>query len=108
MNFKQNKILKILNEAIGLRYSELYKYFTEEDKFPYHLKYLIKSDYILKKEERYYLTPKGAAFAINWIDGEYNDLVHKVPRIVLVCNYEDKYLIKEYTHNIYNIKLFHG
>jgi len=108
MNFKQRKILKILNDNVGLRYSELYKHFSEEDKFPYHLKYLIKNKYVIKTEEKYFLTPSGAAYAVNWIDSEFNELVHKVPRIVLICKFQNNFLVKRYSHNIFTINSFYG
>jgi hypothetical protein len=108
MNFKKRKILKILNDNPGKRYSELYKNFSEEDKFPYHLKYLVKNQLIVKKDDKYFVTHAGSSIAVNWIDTKFNELIHKVPRIVFICNFKNKFLIKKYYSNVFEENQFYG
>jgi hypothetical protein len=59
MHKVQYKILKKLIENDKQRYSELYKGFSEEDKFAYHLKYLVRKKLVLKVIKTYSLTKEG-------------------------------------------------
>jgi hypothetical protein len=109
MNFKQRKILKLLQLDPGLKFSELSKHFVEADKFPYHLKQLLNKKFISKQENLYYLTFKGYRLAVNKIKSNFESLEHKVPRVLFLCkNKEGKYLIKNYAVSSRRMRPKHG
>ena len=62
----------ILNKVkfivVGARYSELKPVDVENDLFNYHLQQLVKNEYLEKKDEKYWLTPKGKSLVTNMDD----------------------------------------
>lgn len=109
MNLKQRRILRKLVSNNGQRFSSLQEGFLLEDKFPYHLKQLVKNGLVNKRDECYFLTKSGMR-ATAYFDArsleEYN---LKIPRLVFVCKDREKYRLTKYLefgskHNIwYNL-----
>ncbi len=95
MNIKQKKILSLLTTRNGCRYSELYKGFTEEDKFPYHLKQLNNKGFVNKRDNLYYLTRYGAHETQEFNQTTLEDKKLKIPINIFICEYQGKYLIRE-------------
>lgn len=95
MNIKQKRILHLLTLINGRRYSELYENFTEEDKFPYHLKHLIKLSYINKRDNRYFLTREGAYATQEFESTTFQDRKLSIPIYHFICKLKDKYLLRK-------------
>jgi len=95
MNIKQRKILNILEFNNGLKYSELYKNFKEEDRFSYHLKQLLIQGYINKREDNYFITRLGVQITENFKSSTLEIRTLKIPINLFVCTYEDKFLIRK-------------
>lgn len=94
MHYKQRKIIKKLICNNGQRYSELYKEFEYEDRFPYHLKKLINDEFIQKKQGLYYLTKKGVHFSAYFHSRTLEEVKHKITRAALICkNWDNKFLL---------------
>lgn len=93
MNYKQRKILRNLVKKNGQKYSELYSDFNEEDRFPYHIKYLQKKGYVNKRENLYYVTKIGMIETSNFDSRTLVEHDMPIPLILFVCKYKDKYLI---------------
>lgn len=109
LHLKQRKILKLLHHESFRRYSEIYDYFSEEDRFPYHLKQVLKKGLVHKEGSRYSLTNEGFKIAVNNVRQDYSAIEHKVPRIVLVCKTNrNKFLIKKYFNVFGNKKIRYG
>jgi len=95
MNIKQKKILHLLSVTNGQRYSELYKEFNEEDKFPYHIKHLVSIGYVNKRNCRYYLTTEGAYATQSFEGSTFRDRKMSIPIYLFVCKYNNKYLVRK-------------
>lgn len=91
MNIKQRKILRKLVIQNGLRYSELYDGFEYEDKFPYHLKQLVKNGFVNKREGKYFLTKTGMKKTAYFNTRTLEEEQLKIPRINFICNYKGLY-----------------
>lgn len=94
MNIKQRKIIQLLIERTGRRYSELFCHFEYEDKFPYHLKQLVNKNLIEKRDNRYYITREGIRSTTQFITRTLEEIELKVLRVLFVCNRENQYLLK--------------
>jgi hypothetical protein len=95
MNIKQKKILHLLTIINGRRYSDLYKNFTEDDKFPYHLKYLINKGFINKRDNCYFLTREGAYATEQFESSTLQDRKLSIPIFHFICNYHEKFLVRK-------------
>jgi hypothetical protein len=95
MNIKQKKILNLLTIINGQRYSELYKHFIEEDKFPYHINQVIKKGFVNKHDGLYFLTREGAYTTQEFESSTLKDRRLSIPIYHLVCRFENKYLIRK-------------
>lgn len=97
MNNKQREILKYLKLNKGQRYSEIFSNCkgNEEEKFYYHITYLVKNGYVEKRAGIYYLTVKGESEFSNfkWETLENVDL--PLVYIDIVCKHNDQFLIKK-------------
>ncbi len=96
MNPKQKLILRKLVEANGRKYSELFKYFSYEDKFPYHLKFLLNKKYISKRNSKYYLTKDGMRITSTFDRMSLEDVKLPQPMFIFICKFENKYLISKH------------
>jgi|GEM_PF-1963335 len=96
MNIKQKIILRKLVQVNGQRYSELLSNFTMEDRFPYHLKYLLTNKLISKRNDRYYLTKEGMRVTGTFDTRTLEDIKISTPLFLFICKYEDKYLVIEH------------
>jgi hypothetical protein len=93
MHPKQKLIISRLVFDNGLKYSHLAQDFEYEDKLPYHLKQLLKYEYISKKEDWYHLTTKGLKFSASFNLNTLEDRMDQVAYIGLICEYKGKYLL---------------
>lgn len=93
MNIKQKTILRKLVEINGQRFSELLRHFSYEDKFPYHLKYLLNKKLISKREGKYYLTKKGMKETSKFDTKTLQDIEAPISAIIFLCKHEDKYWV---------------
>lgn len=93
MNIKQKRILRKLVVRNGQKYSDLYKGFEYEDKFPYHLKHLVEKNLVNKREGRYFLTKSGMKATAFFDSRTLDDFELKIPRLVFICNKNEKYLL---------------
>jgi len=91
MNSKQKIILRNLVIKNGLRYSELSKNFQPEDRFHYHLKHLIKIAYVLKRDNKYFLTREGLQFTKNFNSRNLQDEVAPHLLFGFIITYQDNY-----------------
>ena len=96
MNSKQKLILRKLVEINGRRYSELFSFFSYEDKFPYHLKYLLTKGLIKKRDNKYYLTKEGMKVTTHFDTRTLEDINPPSILLLFVCKFKDKYLILEH------------
>lgn len=96
MNEKQKLILRKLVEINGQKYSQLYKNFSEEDKFPYHLKYLLKQGLIKKRDLHYYLTKKGMKATSTFDTVTLAEVSYPMPLLLFICKYQDKFLVSKH------------
>lgn len=89
----QKEILKKLSNTKKARYSELKRKDLEGNVFSYHLKSLIKENYITQKDDGYGLSPKGKHLAdrVSYIN--FNERIQ--PKIVtmVVLKNNGKYLL---------------
>jgi hypothetical protein len=93
LHSKQVKILKKLSKSNGKKFSELGRGFDFDDKFPYHLKQLIKNQFIYKKEELYFITKEGMQASMFYDTETFEPLSFKHVHIGLVLEFESKFLI---------------
>ncbi|MDD3648206.1 MAG: hypothetical protein PHS44_06970 [Candidatus Dojkabacteria bacterium] len=107
MHPKQKEILAKLKLVNGQRYSELYRGFDYEDKFPYHIKYLLQKGFINKRDRKYYLTRKGALKGSYFDDMTLNDRQHKIPIMLFVCKFKSLYYIWPKFKNDLNRRTVH-
>ncbi len=96
MNNKQRLILRKLVEINGRRYSELFSFFSYEDKFPYHLKYLLSKGLIKKRDNKYYITKEGMKVTARFDTRTLEDINPPSILLLFVCKYKNKYLILEH------------
>jgi hypothetical protein len=89
MNIKQRKIIKTLIVSPGRRYSELSRLFEPEEKFSYHIKYLLDNDYAEKQGDLYYVTKLGRN-SIAEFDWDSLETVKQRPIIFLGLIVKDK------------------
>lgn len=94
MNIKQRKILHLLETNNGQKYTDLYKFFVEKDKFPYHLKQLVSKGNINKRNNRYYLTRLGAQATQDFNSTTLEERKLKIPINIFVCRHNDTFLIR--------------
>lgn len=97
MNIKQRKIIKSLIVDVGQRYSQLAKLFNTEDKFSYHIKYLLQRELVEKREDLYFVTLQGRN-TISEFDWDSLETIKQRP---LVCI---GFIIKEDNHYLLHQK----
>jgi hypothetical protein len=101
MNYKQKLILRKLVEKYGQKYSELFSNFTPEDKFPYHLKYLLAKELILKKDSKYFISKNGMQVTGNFDTRTLEETKTPSLMILYLCQYKDRFLVREhFSHDI--------
>lgn len=99
-NIKQRKIIRELMRKKGQKYSELLKLFPDLDKIAYHLNHLVKKNCIIKENDGYYLTLKGANEIANFKWETLEDVHgHTSMYFGLVCKYKNKYFLRQVTTN---------
>lgn len=108
MNLKQRKILHLLTISNGRKYSELYKHFSPDDKFAYHLKQTINNGLVNKRGTSYFLTRLGAWETQNFDFRNYSDKKLKIPINIFICRYNEKFLIREAFAEDKNIQKLHA
>lgn len=96
MNIKQKMILRKLVERNGQRYSELYKGFSYDDKFPYHIKALVSKGYVNKRNARYFLTKLGMKQTAYFDRRTLQDNKFKLPVVCFVCNYQNTFFLNDH------------
>lgn len=99
MDIKQRLILRKLVAMNGQRYSELFQYFSYEDKFPYHLKYLLTKGLIRKREGKYFLTKEGMKVTANFDSRTLEETKGPDVMFLFVCQRDDKFLLQEHFSN---------
>lgn len=89
----QKEILKKLANTKKARYSELKRKDLEGNIFSYHLKTLIKENYILSKDKNYILSAKGKHLADRVSSINFNERIQpKIVTMVILKN-NNKYLL---------------
>ncbi|MDD3648205.1 MAG: hypothetical protein PHS44_06965 [Candidatus Dojkabacteria bacterium] len=96
MHIKQRRILRKLVSLNAQRYCELYQGFDYDDKFPYHLKYLVENNFVAKREGRYLLTGKGMHQTAYFDSRSLEEFRFKLPLVVFICNYKERYFLKDH------------
>jgi len=91
----QRKILKLLIDKNARRYSELFKNFSYEDKFAYHLKQLLRYQFINKRDGLYFITDKGIKEKAHYNSRTLQEIHNKILRFLFVCKYKRRYLLHE-------------
>ena len=99
MHTKQVKILKKLEKRNGLRFSELARDFSYDDKFPYHLKQLLNSKLIYKNETLYYISKEGMQESLTHSTKTLEEQDFKVGIISFIIKVGDSYVIKKKVYN---------
>lgn len=85
------------------RYADLNKHFEEEDRFPYHLKQLTSKGFVSKSDDLYSLTFAGGR-QFEYFDAKtLTDVENKLPVLVLIVKYGNKYLLKNNYGNDYGL-----
>lgn len=95
MHTLQRKILAILNQSSGKRFSELKSDFKSNEKFEYHLKELVHKKYIRKEKSLYKLTTLGGFQLKNFDLESLADVDSKLPILILILKYKDKFLLRK-------------
>lgn len=106
MHEVQKILLKRLLLQNKQRYSFLTTGYSYEDNIVFHLKQLIKKDLIKKEENTYLITTSGVKEITKYDLQILEDPGFKTFFIGFLCNYENKYLIKEHpiiNNNFYNL-----
>jgi hypothetical protein len=103
MNVKQKKILRGLVVVNGQKYSELYQGFTENDKFPYHLKHLVTKGYVNKREGKYFISKVGMSFSGLFDYRTFQEYSLLPAVLIFICKYADKYYINNHFEQDPNI-----
>lgn len=96
MHKLQKLILKRLLVENGQKYSTLTQGYNFEDNVVFHLKQLITSGFIEKKNERYFITTQGTKEITNYDLGTLEDTGFKTFFLGFLCNIDGKYLLKEH------------
>lgn len=94
MNIKQRKILQLLLARQGQRYSDLFRHFEYEDKFPYHLKYLVSKGFVNKRKNLYLISEEGIKYTTFFNTRTLGEIEKKTLRLLFVCNHKNLYLLK--------------
>jgi len=101
----QRKILSKLTKVIAQRYSSLQKGFDIDDKFAYHLKYLVNKKFIKKINTEYCITSQGLKQISQFDKQSLKHLDFKQTRFLLVCKFKNKILIARYNSDDPNRKI---
>lgn len=96
MNFKQRLILRKLVTKRGQKYSELYRNFSPDDKFPYHLKKLLSEELISKRDNKYFITKEGMKLTSDFDTRTLEIIQTPTLLFLFICKYGDKFLINEH------------
>jgi ADP-ribose pyrophosphatase YjhB (NUDIX family)/predicted transcriptional regulator len=89
----QKEILKKLSETKKARYSDLKRKDVEGNIFSYHLKSLMKEEYVTQKERGYVLTPKGKHFVDRVSSHNFNERIQPKIVTVVILKKGNKYLL---------------
>ncbi len=105
-----HKIQKILLKRLlvqnNQRYSTLTRGYDFEDNVVWHLKQLIQKGLIKKLENQYQITVEGVKLVTDFDLPDLEDTGYKTFFLGFLCQYQDKYLIKEHPGggiNFYNL-----
>jgi hypothetical protein len=95
LHVKQKLILSKFYEQNPQKYSELYKFFSYEDRFPYHIKQLLKKGYLVKRDGVYWMTSEGMKITGTFESIEMGDVEYKFSAVYLRIYYKDQCLLQE-------------
>lgn len=95
MHEVQVKTIRKLIERDAQRYSELYKGFKEKDRFPYHLKQLLKYDYVRKDDNRYFITKEGMKISTEYRWHSFKLMKLPTPRYIFIIKHKNNYFFKK-------------
>lgn len=96
MNPKQRLILRKLVAFNGQKYSELLKFFSPDDKFPYHLKLLLTKNLITKEKDKYYITKDGMTATGNFDTHSLEEIASPKPLILYILKNQGKYFLNNH------------
>ena len=94
MHTLQKLLIKRLVEENGRIYSSLTKGYASEDNIAFHLKQLTAEDLIEKRDDKYFITPKGINALREFQKTDLQDNKFKMFFVGFVCKCGDEYLIK--------------
>lgn len=97
MHEKQVKILKKLEKENGLKFSSLGRGFDFDDKFPYHLKQLIKNKYVYKENDLYYISKEGLQNSLYFDTTTFGPVKFKNVAVAFICRVGDSFILHEKT-----------
>jgi ADP-ribose pyrophosphatase YjhB (NUDIX family)/predicted transcriptional regulator len=89
----QKEILRKLSETKKARYSDLKRKDVEGNIFTYHLKGLIKEEYIIQKDRGYILTSKGKHLVDRVSTQNFNERIQPKIVTVVILKKGNKYLL---------------
>ncbi len=106
MHETQKILLKRLLTQNGQRYSSLTVGYDFDDNVVFHLKQLINKGLMKKEADKYLITLEGIKVITDYDLLTIEDTGYKTFFVGFLCNFGDKYLIKEHpteTTNFYNL-----
>lgn len=95
MHIIQRKILTLLNQTQGKKFSELKREFDEGEKFEYHLKELLRKNYVTRSDGTYKISPAGGYQFRNFDLVTLADVHSKLPVLILIFKYRNKYILRK-------------
>lgn len=98
MHNLQKLLIKRLVEENGRSFASLTKGYDAEDNIVFHLKKLISDEFVEKKDEKYFITPKGINTLNTFQKTDLQDNAFKMFFVGIVCKNGNDYLIKPHNN----------
>lgn len=103
MNNTQKTLIKRLVVQNGLRYSKLTKGYDFEDNVAYHIKQLKNKNLIVKKEDKYFLSPKGLKLSGKFGIDNITEEEYKTLYVGILAVYKNKLVLRNKSKLLYRI-----
>lgn len=96
MHILQKLLIKRLVEENGRSYSSLTGGYDSEDNIAFHLKQLLASDFVEKREDRYFITVRGLNILNTFQKSDLKEDIFKKYFVGFVIKCGEQYLIKQH------------